>query len=126
MLVKVLKLQGGEQLISGIAEISNDAGEGMGFQLTHPYLLNLIPSGDTGEDGQPKSFNVNYTRWVSCSSENTFRVPYAAIVAIGEPDAQVLETYRLKFGDLLNDTDALPAIDPDIMPEESAVSDSGD
>jgi len=126
MLVKVLKLQGGEQLISGIAEVSNDAGEGIGFQLTHPYLLNLIPSGDIGEDGQPKSFNVNYTRWVSCSSENTFRVPYSAVVAVGEPDAQVLETYKLKFGDLINDDDTLPASASIDSAEESAVSDSGD
>ena len=126
MLVKVLKLQGGEQLISGIAEISNEAGEGIGFQLTHPYILNLIPSGDVGPDGQPTSFNVNYTRWISCSADNSFRVPYAAIVAIGEPDAQVLETYKSKFGDLINDTDALPASDSSDTTEDEAVSDSGD
>jgi hypothetical protein len=126
MLVKVLKLQGGEQLISGIAEVSNEAGEGIGFQLTHPYVLSLVPSGEVGEDGQPNTFNVNYTRWVSCSSENTFRVPYSAIVALGDPEAQVLETYRTKFGDLIDDNDTVPTVNPDIVPEGSELPNLGD
>jgi hypothetical protein len=37
-----------------------------------------------------------------------------------------LNVYIEKFGDQINDTDTLPAIDPDIMPEGSGVSDSGD
>lgn len=125
MLVKVLKMQGGEQVIAGIAELSNENGEGIGFELTHPYLLTLIPAG-TGEDGQPNTFNVNYTRWVSCSVDTKFRVPYGSIVAIGDPELQVLETYKAKFGDLFDDSDAVPTIDSSDSPEESGVSDSGD
>lgn len=124
MLVKVLKLQGGEQLISGIAEIQNEEKEGIGFQLTNPYLLQLIPSNEVTPEGTPATFSVNYTRWISCSSENVFRVPYNSIIAIGEPEVSILETFKSKFGDLFDDNNTVPAINPDIMPEESGVSDS--
>lgn len=126
MLVKVLKMQGGEQVISGIAEVANDNGEGVGFQLTHPYLLTLVPTGAVGEDGQPNTFNVNYTRWVSCSVDTTFRVPYSSVVAIGDPEVQVLETYKAKFGDLFNDDDAISTADSSDSAEEPGLSDSGD
>lgn len=125
MLIKILKLQGGEQLISGISEISNDKGEGLGFQVTHPFLLDLVPTGDLNPEGQPVSFNINFTRWVSCSSDTTFRIPYSSVVAIGEPEPSIIETYKGKFGDLFNDDDTLPTVDPSDIAEGSEVLDIG-
>jgi hypothetical protein len=126
MLVKVLKMQGGEQVISGIAEVTNENNEGVGFELTHPYLLDLIPTGELSPDGQPTTFNVNFTRWVSCSVDTTFRIPYSTLVAIGEPEQTVLDTYKAKFGDLFNDDDAVQPSDSSDSSEESGVSDIGD
>ena len=126
MLVKVLKMQGGEQVISGIAEVTNENNEGVGFQLTHPYLLDLIPTGELSPDGQPTTFNVNFTRWVSCSVDTTFRIPYSALVAIGDPEQTVLDTYKAKFGDLFNDDDAVQSSDSSDSSEDAGVSDIGD
>ena len=126
MLVKVLKMQDGEQVISGIAEVTNENNEGVGFQLTHPYLLDLIPTGELSPEGQPTTFNVNFTRWVSCSVDTSFRIPYSAVVAIGEPESSILETFKGKFGDLFNDDDTVPTSDSSDSSEGSGLSDSGD
>lgn len=126
MLVKVLKMQNGEQLISGIAEVTNENNEGVGFEITNPYLLDLVPTGDLTPEGQPITFNVNFTRWVTCSVDSTFRIPYSAVVAIGDPEVQVLETYKAKFGDLIDDSSAVQPSDSSDTVEESGVSDIGD
>lgn len=125
-------MQNGDQLIAGISELTNENGEGVGFELTQPYVLNLIPAGPVGENGEPTSFSVNYTRWIPCSSEASFKVPYTSVVAIGEPDQNILETFKQRFGDLDNDTtdggDAgdTGTSDSSDSAEESGVSDSAD
>jgi hypothetical protein len=127
MIPKVLTLTTGDQIICGITELKNEQDEGICFLIAHPYILQLIPSDQKNEVGQPASFNVNYVRWMSCSSDTQFRLPYNSVMALGEPEAEILETYMNKFGDLFNDdTNTVSASDSTDSSEESGLSDSGD
>jgi len=47
------------------------------------------------------------------------------VVAIGEPEPSIIETYKGKFGDLFNDDDTLPTVDPSDIAEGSEVLDIG-
>jgi len=125
MPVKILKMQSGEQVICGLSELTKDD-QGVGFQLSQPFELKLIPSNDFGPDGQPTSFNVNYVRWMSCSVDTVYNVPYSAVVAIGEPEPGILETFIERFGANLNDINTISTSDSSDSPEGSGVSDSGD
>ena len=126
MVPKVVALTTGEQIICGITELKNESGEGMCFVVAHPYLLQIIPSQDKNDEGQPSSFNINYVRFMACSSDTQFRIPYTSVMTIGEPEQEILETYMSKFGELFNDNDAVPASDSSDIVEDAGVSDSGD
>lgn len=125
MIPKVLTLTTGDQIICGITELKNENDEGICFLIAHPYILQLIPSDQKNEVGQPASFNVNYVRWMACSSDTQFRLPYTSVMAIGEPEAEILETYMSKFGDLFeDDNNAVSTSDSSDSSEESGLSDS--
>ena len=123
-MIKVLQMFSGEQLICGIRETTDENDRGVGFEIAHPYIIQLIPSTELNEQGQPSSFSVNYVRWMSCSVQTMFNIPYPAVVAIGEPDEQILETYMQKFGEFFNDNNAVQSSDSSDNSEESGVSDS--
>jgi hypothetical protein len=125
-MIKVLQMFSGEQLICGIKENIDENNKGVGFEITHPYIIQLIPSTEINEQGQPASFNVNYVRWMSCSVQTVFNIPYSALVAIGQPDEQILETYMQKFGEFLNDDNTVQPSDSSDTAEDAGVSDSGD
>jgi hypothetical protein len=123
-MIRVLQMFSGEQLICGIRETTDENDRGVGFEIAHPYIIQLIPSTELNEQGQPASFSVNYVRWMSCSIQTTFNIPYSSVVAIGQPDEQILETYMQKFGEFFNDDNAVQSSDSSDNSEESGVSDS--
>jgi hypothetical protein len=126
MLIKVLKMKTGEQVVTGITELQDENSNGICFLVTQPYRLDLIPSDEISLDGTPETFRVNFTKWFSVSKDVQFRIPYDSVVAIGEPDDSVLQTYTDKFGDLLNDIDTVQPSNSSDSSERSGVSDSGD
>jgi hypothetical protein len=125
-MIRILKMTTGEQIVCHITEVSDDAGNGIGFEIKQPYQLQLLPDGEPNEDGSISSFKINYSKWMPCSQSSTFRLPYAAVIAIGELDEQILETYMQKFGDIFNDDNALQPSDSSNTTEDAGVSDIGD
>ena len=118
MIPKIVLMRTGEKIIAAVGEMNDpETGKGLGFIFRCPYTLGMVPTAD----GQ---FSVNFTKWIPYSVDTQYKVPYDIVAALGEPEPDILNVYIEKFGDQLNDTNTLPAIDPDIMPEESAVSDS--
>ena len=120
MVPKILLTKTGEKIIAAVGEMTDpETGKGLGFVFKCPYTLSMVPAAE----GQ---FSVNFTKWIPYSVDTEYKVPYDIVAALGDPEPDILNVYIEKFGDQINDTDTLPAIDPDIMPEGSGVSDSGD
>jgi len=126
MIPKVMILNSGERIISGVSEVTDENGQGICLLLKCPYILDMAPTGDLNADGNPSQFSINFTKWFAYSKSEEFRVPYTSIVALGEPEEGILDVYMKKFGDKLNDTDAVSTSDSSDSSEGSGLSDSGD
>lgn len=124
LIPKLIMLISGERIIAGVREVVDDSGKGVCLVLKCAYILNMFPVGEVDENNNPSQYSVNFTKWQPYSADEEYNIPYFSIITVCDVDTKILNVYLEKFGDQLNDTDTLPAIDPDIMPEESAVSDS--
>ena len=125
MVPRVMILQSGERIIAGVSEVTDENGQGLCLLLRCPYILDMAPTGEYNAEGNPSQFSINFTKWFAYSTSDEFRVPYASVVAIGEPEEGILDVYMKRFGDKFNDNDAVPTSDPSDNVEESGVSDSG-
>lgn len=123
---RIVLTQHNERIIAGVGEIEDNDGKRIGLVLKKPYVLSMMPTGEVSPDGAPSQFNVNFTKWIPYSTDDEFRVPYNAVVAVGEVEPGILEIYLEKFGDVLNDGNTLSTIDSSDSAEESGVSDSAD
>lgn len=125
MIPKVMILHSGERIIAGVSEVTDENGQGLCLLLRCPYILDMVATGEYNNEGNPSQFSINFTKWFAYSTSDEFRVPYASVVAIGEPEEGILDVYMKRFGDKLNDSDAVPASDSSDSVEEPGVSDSG-
>lgn len=126
MIPKVLTLVTGDEIITFLSEMKDDQDNPVCFLITHPYRLIVIPSEELNESGNPVSFNINYVRWMPTSSDYQFRIPFSSVIAIGEPETQILETFKSKFTELNDANGNGKTSDSSDNVEESAVSDIGD
>jgi len=125
MIPKVMILNSGERIISGVSEVTDENGQGICLLLRCPYILEMAPTGEYNAEGNPSQFSINFTKWFAYSSSDEFRVPYASVVAIGEPEEGILDVYIKRFGDKLNDNNAVSTSDSSDSSEGSGLSDSG-
>lgn len=125
MVPRVMILQSGERIIAGVSEVTDENGQGLCLLLRCPYILDMAPTGEYNNEGNPSQFSINFTKWFAYSTSDEFRVPYASVVAIGEPEEGILDVYMKRFGDKFNDNNAVPTSDPSDNAEEPGVSDSG-
>jgi hypothetical protein len=129
MIPKVLLMKSGERLIAGLSELTDQEGNGVCFIIRSPYIMGMSPAGELSAEGDPTQFQINFTKWFPFSSDIQFKIPYTSVVAIGEPDPNILSVYIEKFGASLNDgTDERvdDTSDSSDSSEGSGLSDSGD
>ena len=132
MIPKVLLMKSGERILAGLSELTDKEGNGVCFVIRCPYILTMSPAGEVSTEGEPTQFQVNFTRWFPFSSDVQFKIPYTSVVAIGEPDQNILNVYLEKFGETLydgatgTDVGSDGSDDSGDSPEESGVSDSAD
>ena len=102
ILFKSLKMRTGEIVLTGIRQVFDDNNQPVCYELFHPYTLELIPQKEDylSEDLTQTNFTVNYIRWFPTTKDPSFKIPFDAIVAIGNPDDELLKTYIDKFGTL--------------------------
>ena len=125
MIPRVMILNSGERIISGVSEVTDENGQGICLLLKCPYILDMAPTGDYNTDGNPSQFSINFTKWFAYSKSEEFRIPYTSVVALGEPEDGILDVYMKKFGDKLNDNDTVSTSDSSDSSEGSGLSDSG-
>jgi hypothetical protein len=126
MIPRVMILNSGERIISGVSEVTDENGQGICLLLKCPYILDMAPTGDYNTDGNPSQFSINFTKWFAYSKSEEFRIPYTSVVALGEPEDGILDVYMKKFGDKLNDNNTVPTSDSSDSSEGSGLSNSGD
>jgi hypothetical protein len=129
--VRIFHLVTGQQVIAGHAELfdeENQKGTGFppGLLMKCPYVLSMTPYGDVSPDGSPSQFNVNFTKWMPYSSDDQFKIPIYQVIALGEPEQNILDIYIEKFGDRLDDIKLAGQSDSSDSSEGSGLSDSGD
>lgn len=125
-MIKIVLTKTGEQIITKIENYLDENDNPIGYLFTNPFLVRLTPTDEVDENGQPVSFSINYTKWMTCSGDNEFRVSYDYVASVANPEKQIYENYIARFGDILNDSNAVSASDSSDPSEESGVSDSGD
>lgn len=126
MIPRVMILNSGERIISGVSEVTDENGQGICLLLKCPYILDMAPTGDYNTDGNPSQFSINFTKWFAYSKSEEFRIPYTSVVALGEPEDGILDVYMKKFGEKLNDNDTVSTSDSSDSSEGSGLSDSRD
>lgn len=102
MVPKVIMLQSGERIITGLAEVTDqETGKGVGLVFRCPYILSMSPTDELDQNGNPVEFKVNFEKWFAYSTDIEYRIPYSAVVAIGDPEPGILNIYIEKFGSIL-------------------------
>lgn len=102
MVPKVILLQSGERIITGLAEVTDkESGKGVGLVFRCPYVLSMVPTEELDENGNPVEYKVNFEKWFAYATDIEYRVPYSSVVAIGDPEPGILNIYLEKFGAIL-------------------------
>jgi hypothetical protein len=94
MVPKVLVMKTGERVIAGASEMTdNETGKGICLVIKCPYILTLNPKPDDVDE-----YSVNFSKWNPFTPDNTFRIPYDAVVAISDVEQGILDVYMERFG----------------------------
>jgi hypothetical protein len=94
MVPKVLVMKTGERVIAGASEMTdNETGKGICLVIKCPYILTLNPKPDDADE-----YSVNFSKWNPFTPDNTFRIPYDAVVAISDVEQGILDVYMERFG----------------------------
>jgi hypothetical protein len=102
MSIKVLKMVTGEQVIGHVVDRKDSDGNNIGFTLSYPYCVVLRP---ITQPDETLKFDVNYVAWMGASATQSFPMPYTSVIAIGEPQEEIVVEYISKFGDLIEELD---------------------
>ena len=109
MAEQIIVFKNGERVITTLQEVYEGEGDdkrGVCLLMTHPYILDLIeiPNADS-----EMNLQVKFSKWCPYSVDFQFRVPYDAVLAIGEPDTGLLNAYRGKIASVeVTNNDDIP------------------
>ena len=111
MAEQIIVFKNGERVITTLQEVYEGEGDdkrGVCLLMTHPYILDLIEVSDKPEE---MNLQVKFSKWCPYSVDYQFRVPYDAVLAIGEPDQGLLTAYRNKVESMVATEDRVPNAD---------------
>jgi len=111
MAEQIIVFKNGERVITTLQEVYEGEGDdkrGVCLLMTHPYILDLIEVSDKPEE---MNLQVKFSKWCPYSVDYQFRVPYDAVLAIGEPDQGLLTAYKSKVESMVATEDRVPSAD---------------
>jgi hypothetical protein len=112
MAEQIIVFKNGERVITTLQEVYEGEGDdkrGVCLLMTHPYILDLIEVSDKPEE---MNLQVKFSKWCPYSVDYQFRVPYDAVLAIGEPDQGLLTAYKSKVESMISTDDGrVPSAD---------------
>lgn len=100
---QIIVFKNGERVITSLQEVFEGEGEekrGICLLMTNPYILELVNVSPEDDELKQRDLQVKFSKWCPYSVDFQFRVPYDAILAIGEPDTGLAGAYRAKVGAL--------------------------
>lgn len=92
----VVMLMTGETVVTNLQEVFKGEGEdkrGVCLMMAHPFKLDLVSK---PTDEPSKEVQVQFTRWMPFSSEYQYKIPYDAVLTIGEPEESLRKAYEAK------------------------------
>ena len=94
MAESIVVLQMGERVITDLQEVreNNDPeGKPICLVMIRPYILSVEK---TVGDPTNQEVQVRFSKWLPYSVDTQFKIPFSAIVSVGQPDGGLVEAYR--------------------------------
>ena len=106
MSIKLIVLQGGEQVITEIKElVSNDKEKVIGYMLTKPHKVVVNRPLLVAEQDEDRSVEITLSPWILLTSDKEIAIPPHHVVALVEPLDSVLKMYLEKTDGEPNSSD---------------------
>ena len=104
MSIKLVVLQGGEQIITEIKELVNEE-KVVGYLLSKPHKV-VINSPFLVEDkDEDRSVEITLSPWILLTDDKEMPIPNHQVVTLVEPLDSVLKMYKDKTNDKRNSSD---------------------
>ena len=84
----------GEKIICDLQEVREDNkedGKPVCLVMIRPYTLQIEKSEEPGPNGQ--DVQVRFNKWLPYSADTQFKIPFAAVLAVGTVDAGLEQAY---------------------------------
>lgn len=84
----------GEKIICDLQEVreeNKEDGKPVCLVMIRPYTLQIEKSEEPGPNGQ--DVQVRFNKWLPYSADTQFKIPFAAVLAVGTVDAGLEQAY---------------------------------
>ena len=84
----------GEKIICDLQEVreeNKEDGKPVCLVMIRPYTLQIEKSEEPGPNGQ--DVQVRFNKWLPYSADTQFKIPFAAVLAVGSVDAGLEQAY---------------------------------
>ena len=99
MTVKILLLKSGEDVVADVKEMVSPDDKVIGYFLTKPCVIRLIPKTVETEEGETKETSISMFPWMPLAKEKDIPLPTDWVVTMVSPIEKVETMYK---EDILN------------------------
>ena len=99
MTIKILLLKSGEDVVADVKEMVSPDDKVIGYFLTKPCVIKLIPKTIETEEGETKETSISMYPWMPLAKEKDIPLPTDWVVTMVSPIEKVETMYR---EDILN------------------------
>jgi hypothetical protein len=99
MTVKILLLKSGEDVVADVKEMVSPDDKVIGYFLTKPCVIKLIPKTIETEEGETKETSISMFPWMPLAKEKDIPLPTDWVVTMVSPIEKVETMYK---EDILN------------------------
>ena len=94
MTVKILLLKSGEDVVADVKEMVSPDDKVIGYFLTKPCVIKLIPKTVETEEGETKETSISMFPWMPLAKEKDIPLPTDWVVTIVTPIEKVEQMYK--------------------------------
>ena len=99
MTIKILLLKSGEDVVADVKEMVSPDDKVIGYFLTKPCVIKLIPKTIETEEGETKETSISMFPWMPLAKEKDIPLPTDWVVTMVSPIEKVETMYK---EDILN------------------------
>ena len=94
MTVKILLLKSGEDVVADVKEMVSPDDKVIGYFLTKPCVIKLIPKTIETEEGETKETSISMFPWMPLAKEKDIPLPTDWVVTMVSPIEKVETMYK--------------------------------